>query len=76
MRSTGEPLPDAIARAYLTVPDMFAFLAMALDRDPASFRAAYDDQTGHPREAWIDYSRNTADEEQGFEVRDLQPLVD
>jgi len=71
---TGEPLPMEIAQLYYTVPEMFEFLEEALRRDPASFRAVYDEQTGHPLEAWIDYARNTADEEQGFEVRELRPI--
>jgi hypothetical protein len=72
---TGEPAEPAFPGEALTVEGLFAFLAEALDDDPASFSASYDPDLGLPTSASIDFDARVADEEFGFEADDLRPLA-
>jgi len=65
------PLPES---EYRTVEGLFAQLREWRDRDPADSRMEFHDRLGYPTEAFFDFRRNVADEEQGFEVTDLRAL--
>ena len=69
--SGSPPLPEP---EYRTVEGLFAQLREWRDRDPADSRIEFHDRLGYPTEAFFDFRRNVADEEQGFEVTDLRAL--
>lgn len=68
---TGEPAEPVGRIDELTVEGLFAFLIGALEDEPAAFEATYDPALGHPRSAFVDFDARVADEEFGFEARDL-----
>lgn len=75
--ATGEPVqPGAPGdpAEVLTVEGLFGFLRDALEDEPASFSASYDPGLGYPRSAMVDFDVQVADEEFGFEARELSVL--
>jgi uncharacterized protein DUF6174 len=72
---TGQPVPADRHTDLDTVEELFELLEDALDEDPADFEASYDGLFGYPASAFIDYSANVADEEDGFVVTDFTILT-
>jgi hypothetical protein len=68
----GQPVPAGEADPLGTVEDLFATLEDAIDRGAANVDATYDIR-GVPRVVGIDYSRNVADEEFGWNVPRFTP---
>lgn len=72
--ANGEPLTAEKYSLFKTVPRLFAF-ANSVDPDSvAELRVSYDDVYGYPTEVYIDYDARLADEEIGFESRNLRIL--
>lgn len=70
---TGAPAPEQyVAR---TVPELFAVIQDALDRDADRLDVAYDPELGYPTSIVIDYERQAADEELTLEAKGLVPLA-
>ena len=62
------PSPErfgAIERTFDLIQD-------AIDEDAVAITVEFDQQTGYPTSAFIDYVKNIADEEQGFVVTNLE----
>ncbi len=70
----GEAAADALARADLTVDDLFDVLAEAYARNAASVTVDYAAETGQPTNVYIDYNEQIADEEVGFTIEPVRPL--
>jgi len=64
----GAPVSSDFAQLFPTIDGLFDVIEDALDRDAHEIRVTYDAATGIPGDVWIDYSEQTADEEQGFSV--------
>lgn len=71
---TGQPVPSDSLYLYGTIESLFAQLSSAVMQDAWFIQASYDERLGYPREAYVDASAQTADEELGFSVADLEPL--
>lgn len=69
---TGAPLDTARAPMALTVDGLFAKIRDARARSAAAINVTYHATLGYPTQLWIDYSAAMADEEVGFEARDLR----
>jgi hypothetical protein len=67
---SGDSVPAAMAEGFPSVAGLFEFIHDAMERDPAELRVTYDTSTGVPLSIFVDYSREMADEEMGYEVRD------
>jgi hypothetical protein len=72
---TGQPVAASVAGAYGTVDFLFAVIDGAIKARAASIRAAYDLALGYPADVFVDYVTNAADEEAGFKVTSLAPVV-
>lgn len=66
VESTGAPVPPSLSSAYPTIDGLFAFVQDAIDHRAYRVSARYDDRYGFPTDIYVDYNRNTADEEQGY----------
>ena len=66
--STGQPVPPTMAASYRTIDGLFGVIDDAIRRDAAQITATYSPTYGFPNEVFIDYSKNTADEEFGFAI--------
>ncbi len=71
--ATGQVLTGAEAGPYRTVEQLFDVIENAVDRDAHRIDATYDAQYGYPVHFFIDYSRNAADEEFGYEIVQFTP---
>lgn len=71
---TGQPVPADFTQYYLTVDELFDFIADAIDRKAHSIRVSYHATLGHPTSIAIDYLENAIDEEMAFEASALQPM--
>lgn len=67
-------LTDDELADWRTIDGLFDLIDEARARDAREIRADYHDTYGYPREVWIDYEANVADEELGFEVQNVRPL--
>jgi len=65
---SGEPVQGDAVGWFPDVDGIFAILKAALEGGAYEVRVSYDTPTGVPTDVWIDYEKNTADEELGFEV--------
>lgn len=65
---TGEELEGE----FPTVEALFERIRDAIDREAYQISAGYDPDLGYPRDVFIDYRRNTIDEEFGFLASDLE----
>lgn len=66
--ATGAAVPSAFAQLFPPVDGLFDILDDALDRGAATVQVTWDDASGLPLEAFIDYAENIADEELGFRI--------
>jgi len=71
--ATGEPIDEQLVEYYLTVPELFDFIADAIDRKAHRIDVTYDRTFGFPSSISIDYLENAIDEEMAFEAKNLQP---
>ena len=65
---TGEPVPDAYRRYFLTVEQLFAFVRSAIDRDAHRLRVELHEQWGFPEEISVDFTADAVDDEIGYFV--------
>lgn len=70
----GESVAPADLELYPTIDDLFAQLQDAIQAEADSIAASYHPELGYPTEAFIDFDRQTIDEEQGFTAGNLAPL--
>lgn len=71
---TGEPVADPPPVPVPTVDGLFVILLEAVEGDAAAIELEWNAELGFPVRFFIDYDRQVADEELGFEVRDVEPL--
>ena len=69
---TGAPV--TFPTFQITIDSLFTDLAGALQQKPYRFTATYDALLGYPTTVFVDYDRQTADEEVGFFTRLVSPL--
>jgi len=65
---SGAPVPEAFAQYYLTIDELFDFIADAIDRKAHEIDVTYDATFGFPTRIAIDYIENAIDEEMAFEA--------
>ncbi len=68
---TGEPVADPETKPYTTIAGLFDLIEDALEADADSIAVEFDQGLGFPADAMINYEFQTADEELGFETRDV-----
>ena len=71
--ATGQMMGGAEAVQYRSVEQLFDVIENAIDRDAYRIDATYDLHYGYPSHFFIDYSRNAADEEFGYEIVQFTP---
>ncbi len=71
---TGESLPPGAQANRLSVNDLFDLIDNAIQGQADRVEVSYDPQTGYPRDIYIDYSEQMADEEVAITASGLQPL--
>ena len=71
---SGDPVPDRLVHLFPSVGGLFAILLDAVDRGAARVDVEWDAELGYPSSSFIDYEPAVADEELGFEVREVTPL--
>ena len=71
--ATGRMLGGTEAVQYRSVEDLFEVIEDAARRDADRIDVTYDAQYGYPANFFIDYSRNAADEEFGYEIVQFTP---
>ena len=64
------PLEVAIER-YEAMDGLFDLLQSAIDENAYTISANYHPDLGYPIEVWIDYEKNSVDEELGFTIHNL-----
>ncbi len=69
---TGDPAPAGFT--LHTVPDLFAIVRDALDRNAAEFVVQYDPVLGYPTRISVDYERQVGDDEFTIRATGLQPI--
>lgn len=72
---TGERLPPDARTNMLTVNDLFNLIEDAIQREADRIDMKYDEATGYPREMYIDYSQQMADEELSISASNLHPML-
>lgn len=65
---TGEPADRKLFSRFDTVAELFAVLDDAFKEGAGWITAEYDPESGYPRQVFIDYVGNVADEELGWSV--------
>jgi hypothetical protein len=70
---TGEPVPEMFAQYYLTVDELFDFVADAISRKAHRIDVTYDATWGYPTKISIDYIEAAIDEEMAFEASSFLP---
>ena len=70
--SSGAPASPKYFSSRDTVDDLFDTIHRALEDAPDEVRVTYHRELGYPVEAYFDFDRRTADEEQGFTVREFR----
>jgi hypothetical protein len=69
--ASGEPVAADYRSMFLDVDGLFARIRDALDQNADSLDARYHPTLHYPEHVWIDYDRQTADEEIGYEASEL-----
>ncbi len=69
---SGAALDPARAPMPITVDGLFTKIRDARARSAAAINVTYHATLGSPTQLWIDYAASMADEELGFEARDLR----
>ena len=70
----GRDVDPRLAGTFPAVDGLFRVVEDALARHAAQIDATYDPQRGYPVTLYIDYERNVADEEQGYQVQAFRAL--
>jgi Family of unknown function (DUF6174) len=70
---TGTPIPENFVQYYLTIDELFDFVADAIDRKAYQIDVTYDATFGFPTRIAIDYIENAVDEEMAFEASSFLP---
>lgn len=73
-RDTQETVAAEAFDGYPNVEDLFEVIRDAIARDAHSIEVGYDPLFGYPTEASIDYQKNIADEEFGFQAWGLTAI--
>lgn len=68
VKASGRPVSPQMLSAYRSVEGLFDQLEDAIGRNAHRIDAEYDSALGYPRQFFIDYSVNVADEESGIQV--------
>ena len=71
----GTPLPEQYGYNRLTIPQVFDLIDDAIQRHADRIDVDWDPRTGIPRQLYIDYSTQIADEEIGLSISRFQPLA-
>lgn len=71
---TGEPVSERLHHLFPGIGGLFVVLLDAVDRGADDVEVEWDPDLGFPARVFIDYHRQTADEELGFEAADVEPL--
>lgn len=69
---TGDPVTTDLYHA-MTVEQLFAVVADALDQNAHRVIVEYDQEWGYPRDIYIDYDREMVDDELSITAQDLVP---
>ncbi len=73
---SGSPVAREDWDRYESIEGLFEILKDAFDQDASHIHAEYHPEYGYPTSVFIDYSKQIADEERGFNVRlTLEPAV-
>ena len=70
----GRDVDPRLAESFPSVDGLFRVVEDAVGRHAADIQATYDPQRGYPTALYIDYERNVADEEQGYQVQTFRAL--
>ena len=66
------PIPHNVAtERYEAIDGLFDILQSAIDENAHTIAANYHPDLGYPIEVWIDYEKNSVDEELGFTIHNL-----
>jgi hypothetical protein len=71
--SSGRLVPIEYYADYPTVEGLFTILDEAIENGAYRIDADFDDHYGFPRDFFVDYERNVADEERGFRIDTFIP---
>ena len=72
---TGERLDAEAAAQYRTIEGLFGFVRASMDYPADGINVAFDAGFGYPADARVDYVTGMADEEMGFRVFWLLPVL-
>ena len=64
-------VPEQLRSSFKSIDELFTFLESLQGRDVAELRFEFDKAYGYPTKIYVDYDRNVADEEMGYESKDL-----
>ena len=70
----GQPYESGGALLVPTIDQLFEFVDQYLDRRPYSSRVIYNSRYGFPEDVYIDFNKDLADEETGFQVSEFYAL--
>lgn len=73
---SGDPVDTAWQPVFPTVDGMFDFLEQAIDRGADAIEVTFDPGLGLPTSIHVDYRAGLADEEIGYELEKLVPILD
>ena len=73
---SGDPVDAAWQPVFPTVDGMFDFLEEAIDRGADAIDVTFDPVLGLPTSLHVDYRAGLADEEIGYELEKLVPILD
>jgi hypothetical protein len=71
----GEALDTQAASRYRTIEGLFDFIRESMDYPAERITVAFDSRLGYPLAAYTDYVLQMADEELGFRVYSLRPIL-
>lgn len=66
--SDGTEVPASLAQVFPTISGLFDLLAGAVETGADEIQVTWDPATGVPRQLFVDYQVNVADEEEGYRV--------
>lgn len=68
---SGDSVDESKFERYRTIKRLFQFIQDAINKNAYKIEVTYDSEFGYPTSASIDYSKAIADEEKGFEVKNI-----
>ncbi|MFM7839411.1 MAG: DUF6174 domain-containing protein [Chitinophagaceae bacterium] len=70
----GQPYDSGGTNQLFTIDQLFESVDQYLDSRPYYSRVIYNNQYGFPEDVYIDFNKDVADEESGFQVSGFYPL--